>query len=196
MTLVTDWKLPGTAMDLGGVGCEPWANPDNALLEDAQNASCPVPKMDDSCFLVLYNYGFTTTDVPENATITGVEVSVKRCADSATAVFDNGIYLKIEETEISPPGDNLGVIVPWPQMLDWAVYGALANLWGIPELDGDIVRSEWFGNYLKVANSSGDSNYGAYVDVTKIRVFYTVPEVAVKKGIPLSKRISFPSQGI
>jgi len=183
-------------MDLGGVGCSTWTDPNKAKVEDGQGAQSLVPKMDSSCPLVLFNYGFTTEDLPAAATVVGVEVAVKRCTDETVKLMDSGIWLKIEETEVSPPGDNLASAIYWPTWFTWIVYGSLADLWGIPELDGDIVRSEWFGNYLQVQNLNGSMDYVAYVDVTKIRVFYTIPEVAVKKGIPLSKRISLPSQGI
>lgn len=190
MTLVTDWKLPGTVLDLGGP-CTAWTNPDNAKVEDGQGATALVPKTEMTCYLVLFNYGFTTDDLPENATVIGVELAVKRRTNLVHAALDSGIYLKIEESEADPPGDDLASLTFWPILFTWIIYGATANLWGIPELDGDIVRSQWFGNYLRAINIDAESDLYAYVDVTKIRVFYTVPEVAAAiKGIRLSKRLS------
>lgn len=195
MTLITDWKPPGTALDLGAIGTV-WTNPNNAKVEDGQKASAYIPKMDQTTQLMLYNYGFTTDDLPENATVVGVELAVKHQGGSNNALSDLRVHLKVEETEADPPGDNHASASFWPLGLAWFFYGAMADLWGIPELDGAIVRSEWFGNYIQVQNSSDSTDEFAYLDATKIRVFYTVPEVAVIKGMPLSKRISFPSQGL
>jgi len=183
-------------MDLGGPGCIAWTNPNNIKLDDGSAATCYLAKTEETCQLAVYNFGFTTDDVPENATVTGVELAVQLSADTDSIIIDDEVYLRLEAGEIGPPGDNQATIIYWAAGWYWFLYGLMADLWGNPTLDGAIVRTADFGFYLRAQNINPSSPATCFIDVAQLRILYTIPEVAVTKGIPLSKRIGYPSRGL
>jgi hypothetical protein len=107
------------------------------------------------------NFGF---DIPETATITGVEVEVRRRAQTGS-VSDDFVRLIRNSSLV---GDDLGKVGPWSTSYSYVRYGGEASSWGASWTPADI-NATGFG---VAVTASGLLNDMALVDHIRITVSY------------------------
>lgn len=76
---VTDYKFAGTAANADRTSCNDstgWVNPNNAKADDTNYANDGPAKNAFGRWLRLTNYGFSSSDIPDGATINGIEFVV------------------------------------------------------------------------------------------------------------------------
>jgi len=187
MSEVTDWKFPGTAANVDRDGKNSWQNPDNAKASDDAWADCDVDKEDYSDWLRLTNFGFTSEDIPEGATIDGIEMKMERSAEKPVdEVFinDSALYLRKTAGQI---GDNKASASIWRDHTltppdEEVTYGGATDTWNAELADTDIV-SEDFGIDISAYNTRDSTSCHAYVDCVSIRIHYTVAGIDHEKAL-------------
>ena len=163
----TEWKEPSTVETNTGI-CTAWSDPENAQTDNATYATSAVLKNDISCYLNCYDYGFTTSDIPEGSIIQGVLVEVQRKSSAQYSLYDNNIRLLIAG---SPDGTNKASGIFWPVAEDSREYGGEASLWEL-SLDEYDIRDADFGARVQAYNYD-NSTRTASVDVVRVKVFFT-----------------------
>ncbi len=162
---VTEYKFAGTAANVDRDEKVQWSDPDFAKADDTSYATCAPHKDTYGDWLRLTNFGFTSGDIPDGATINGIEFVINRYCNTANSMSDSALYLYDD----GAVGSNLASATKWPTTAEDATYGGATNMCGTTLAQTDIVAST-FGVQLSVAKS----NVGeGYVDYIKIRVYYT-----------------------
>jgi len=164
---VTGWKTAGTAANAKRTGYI-WNNPNNAKVSNNQYADT-WNAYQNSDWLRLTAFGFSSADIPSGSTIDGIEVKIERKSSSATYYAkDNALYLRKTSGQV---GDNKAdTSTHWPTSDTEASYGGAADTWNASLADTDIISSD-FGIDL----SALVIYYGVgYVDYVSIRVYYTL----------------------
>ncbi|MBW2709396.1 MAG: right-handed parallel beta-helix repeat-containing protein, partial [Deltaproteobacteria bacterium] len=162
----------GTGTDVSGVGTASWLNPSFITANDTSYAQVTLSSAT-SHYLEGTNYGF---DIPANAIINGIEVTIGRFESGASTgddVRDSVVRLLKSGAVI---GSNKGATsTEWPtgSPVD-AVYGTTADLWGTSWTPSEI-NASGFGVVL---SASSTNNRTAYVDYMQISVTYTVTMVS------------------
>lgn len=193
----TSWLNPGTAIAMADLinGTEyrnAW-DADRAKSQDGQYANIRIGADNryENAPLRVVNFG-TDAAIPTGATITGIEVKVRRWAyppDAyVTAAADNLIRLVLHSgshlyqvtmgtgtaTGINDQrGSNLASSTLWPQSeaaIADAIYGGPTNLWGAGLTDAQI-RSTAFGLDIK-PSGGGKSDVSCFVDCIQVRIHY------------------------
>jgi hypothetical protein len=167
----------------GGMTCLPppyWLYVDGARSESgtiadaAQLILVPSPYED---ALILTSYGVV---IPDDATITGIQVKVRRgtfegnAADDVVQVLQNG----------APVGTNHAQAGAWPALvpqsndlttIPFYIYGGDNDTWGVSWTPADF-RSNGFAISI-VAKYTGPSNANerAYIDSVRVAVSYRQP---------------------
>ena len=165
--------LPGAGQD-GGAGCVPppvWLTVAGALSESgmtsnaAQLTLVSVPYIDE---LRLSQFGVS---IPDGATITGIQVEVRKATLSGNAVDDTVRLMR----DGSPTGSSHAQSQPWPTALTVASYGGAYETWGTTWTLADV-RSVGFGvSIAPKYTGPPEGNERAYVDSVRLTVFYTTP---------------------
>jgi len=174
---VTDYKTPGTAASVDRDGKVEWTDVDYAKASDDDRATCQVGKEDYGDWLRLTNFGFSTDDIPDGATIDGIEVKIEHKADDEAdpeTTWDSALYLR---KTASQAGDNKASATPWSTEDEEVTYGASDDDWNSGLADSDI-RDSGFGIDLSSYNNSTVGEWLASIDCVWIRVYYTVGGVA------------------
>lgn len=168
---VTGYKSPGTCTSEDRDGKAAWSNPSYASASEDDRAISDVGASTYSDWLRCVNFGFTTGDIPEGATITGIELSIERQAETAVNTYDSAIYLRTSAGQGT--SDNKAVADLWPTADASATYGGDADTWNTGYDDSDI-RDSTFGVDISIANNHGTQAREARIDHVQIRVYYTV----------------------
>jgi len=167
---VTDYKFPGTAANVANGGYAVWSHPDYAKADDTNYTSANTSSKNNSDYLTLTNFGFTSSDIPAGATINGIEFVINRAHAEADNVYDVLLYLLKDGTQ---HGSNLASATKWPTSLTDATYGGSTNLCGGSWTQADILDAD-FGFQLSIkATTKPASGKFSSVDFGKIRVYYT-----------------------
>jgi hypothetical protein len=164
-------KAPGTAADDAAIGTQAWANVDNIKVNDSNYAiaTAPTGPVKYSHYLKATNFGF---NIPSDATITGVEVLLRKFSNLGSFVYDENIRLIVGGT--IKPTNKADTVGPWEiAELDGTYYGGESDLWNESLTPSDINNS---GFGFAVSADMGDS-YGngseALVYYVAITVYYT-----------------------
>jgi hypothetical protein len=171
---VTDYKFPGTAANVDRDSKSAWVNPDYAKADDTSYAKCSSMKDTYSDWLLLTNFGFTSSDIPSGATIDGIEFEIARYSYEVNMTYDSALYY-YDDGQV---GNNLASATKWPVSIGTATYGGATDKGGTSLTQADIVAST-FGVMLSAAGEASD-NAGGGVDYVKIRVYYTAGGATVK----------------
>lgn len=162
-------NLPVVAENLPETG-KAWSNVDSVTAPDGNYATVILQNGEVSDALQATGFGF---DIPPEATILGIEVSVLRGSSSGTSPFirDHAVRLVKGGT---PAGDDRAVGTKWPTTLAEALYGGPGDLWGSTWTPEDV-SSEDFGIVLAAAAHPIDATpLSASVDAVQITVTYEV----------------------
>lgn len=193
----TSWLIPGTAIAMADlINGTPYQNSwdqDLAKSQDGQYATIRIGADNryENAPLRVVNFG-TDAAIPTGATITGIEVKVRRWAyppeTYVTAAADNLIRLVLHSgsnlyqvtmgtgtaTGINDQrGSNLASSNLWPQSeaaIADAIYGGPTNLWDAGLTDAQI-RSSAFGIDIK-PSGGGKSDVVCFVDCIQVRIHY------------------------
>jgi hypothetical protein len=107
--------------------------------------------------------------LPADATIDGIEVRVRRAADSADSAVDAGVRLikgmRVSATDLSSPEK-------WPAgPFSEVTYGGATENWGETWTAADLNEGD-FGVSLSARYTQTAGNARAYVDLIAMRIFY------------------------
>jgi hypothetical protein len=164
-------RNPGSGADAGGSGSV-WANTGNGALSDDTWISTAPATNATSNYLKLTNFGFTSTTVPNTATITGITVTIERSeSGSAANIHDASVKLVKGGTILGTDHAQTGV--EWPAGTgaeSSATYGSSSDLWGTTLTPADVQASN-FGVAISVKEFA--TAQFARVDTATIVVSYT-----------------------
>lgn len=162
---VTAYKFAGAVEDISTV----WDNDDNIKAADGNCTTTPINKNGGlSGVLRLTSFGFSSSDLPSDATLNGIEVAINRKCIYTDAVSDSELYLIYSSSPIS---SNFASATKWPTSLGEVIYGSSSNMLGATSLTWSQLTNTGFGATIKLVNSYS-SNDVASVDYLKIRVWY------------------------
>jgi hypothetical protein len=109
--------------------------------------------------------------IPENATITGVQFQIRRNADDGFAVDDSVRILR----DGAPVGVNRARNAAWSRNLAYVTYGGMNDTWGVEWMPADF-RSAGFGISMAPRYTGLTAgNDRAHVDSARVTVFYASP---------------------
>lgn len=150
-----------------------WTNPGNITAQDGVRAGCNRTSAGTSQNLYASTFDFSS--VPAGATITGIQVRIRKDYSAITppsAIQDLTVRLTKDGTNLV--GDNKAdTVTNWVNAADTdATYGSSSDLWGI-SLSAAEVKTSTFGVMLAANFSSAPTSTNARVDVIWIRVDYT-----------------------
>lgn len=166
----TDWKITGTGANVDRDG-KPglWNTPTNVQVDDANRANCFVPAGPEyGDWLRCTNFGFDTDDVPEGATIEGIQVRIKKYSGWDETVADSALYLRNAAAETV--GDNKASATWWTNPESEVDHGAIDDNWNAGILDTDV-RNANFGFQISILNADEDSGRTGSVYVAWMRVY-------------------------
>jgi hypothetical protein len=167
---VTEYKFPGTAANVANGGYAEWSIPDYAKTDDSNSTVTAPSRKNNSDYLTLTNFGFTSSDIPDGATINGIEFVINRSHGEADNVYDVLLYLLKNGTQ---HGSNLASATKWTTSFTDATYGGATNLCGGSWTQADILDAD-FGFQLSIkATTNPESGKTSKVDYGKLRVYYT-----------------------
>lgn len=167
MATWTDWTLTTNAFS-NAVSGYAWANPGNAEADDGTTSSSYLKvAASTSNYLACVEFGFDAV-IPEDATITGIEVEVDgRYASVASSVTD--LLIKLRKNDGTEVGDNKASGTYWPTGAADATYGGTGDDWNASLTAADV-RSAGFGINIQGQNALATTY--AYVDAVYMRVEY------------------------
>jgi len=165
---VTSWKFAQTAANVDRDNKQSWTNVLNAKADDGNYAWCIPDKDTYSDWLRLTNFGFSAADVPAGATITGIEVEIRRVATGVNQIKDSALFLR--DKNAAQAGDNKASAVFWTTSWGAVTYGGAADAWNASLNQEDIINSN-FG--IDISISMGDTNTEGRIDYIKIRIHYS-----------------------
>lgn len=112
------------------------------------------------------DFKFDLSAIPDGATITGIQVTIRRRANTANRAFD----IQVGLLNLSGSSANYADLsTAWPTVTTDKVYGSSTDKWGNP-LDVEQVKSDDFGVRLQVRRSA---TVDMLVDSCKIQVWYS-----------------------
>ena len=98
---VTDYKFAGTAANVDRDSKVAWTNPDYAKADDTSYTTNAPGKNSYSDWLLLTNYGFSSSDIPSGSTINGIEFIICRHASSTPGcTIQHYIFMMMVRLEI------------------------------------------------------------------------------------------------
>jgi len=171
----TGWKTAGTASAaaLSGSG-DTWAGTGNTTSSNSSFATSNLSDDEWSDWLRLTNFGFTTDDIPDGATITGIEFRIERMQEDSNNIQDYHIYARNGSGQTGSDQKATGVNWPVDPSKAYRTYGGTGDLLGATWADSDI-RASTFGLDIAIFKNgtAGTSRLGS-IDHVEIRVEYEV----------------------
>lgn len=178
---VTGWKTPGGLASIVD-GNRSWAPVTPANLTSVDGTIVRATGINSTAIthvLRSFNFGFSDTDVPVGATITGVEVEIVRRRSFGSGVpFARHARLSIDSgvRTVAALGDQIGTNnstdVEWTNSFTTAPYGGLTDLWGAA-LTPALIKQTAFG--FDYGLQGGAASMDAAVDQLRMRVHFTTP---------------------
>ncbi len=170
-------RYPGTGADITGVGTVTWGGTGNITNNDTNYATASLNTYTGnptSHYLRATNFGFNNTMIPDDAIITGIQVTIGRYdssngTGSAGDVYDSIVRL-VKNLTIT--GDNkAATATPWPGSEGIATYGGSADLWGESWNPADLTSA----NFGVVLSATTNIKRQANVDYFQITVSFKRP---------------------
>ena len=163
---VTNTTNPGSGIS--------WINPTNVQMENGTFATAYISGANKATnFLDATNWGFQTINstaanyIPANATINGIQVSIKRRKTLSGSVRDVKVILLKAGNET---GTAKVVSTSWPTTNAAIAYGNEVDLWGATLTAADLINSG-FGVRIGAKNK-GRKAAQAEIDHIRITVFF------------------------
>ena len=140
----------------------PWTNPANASASDNSYATVSLGNMQQSDYLQITDFNF---NIPAGATITGIEVRVKRKASANSQIKDDSVLL-MKNGAIGTT--NKAGTVTWTISDATITYGSSTDLWGDTWTASDINNAG-----VAFAAQGTSTATTASVDYVSMTVYYT-----------------------
>lgn len=154
----------------GGSGSNfTWSSPNNIGTGGATSTGAMMPGSVTD-WLQGTNFGFTSSSVPNSATIVGIAVSFTKQGGDNVSIFDNQIRIIKGGTRTGTDHSDGQV---WKSSGVADTYGGSSDLWGTTWAPSDI-QSSGFGIAIQASNE-GSTNRTATVVAVTITVYYTIP---------------------
>ncbi|KPJ63742.1 hypothetical protein AMJ44_14065 [candidate division WOR-1 bacterium DG_54_3] len=168
---ITDWKSPGTCANVDRDGKSEWLDVDRVKIQDDLYAGDFFPGQEYNDWLRCTNFGFTTDDIPDGATIFGIEVEIdKYCPYASGEISDSALYLRKAAGQV---GDNKAdTVTLWPtsDTDTYISYGGSNDDWNSGLVDSDI-RDSGFGIDFSAFNNMAEIMQ-AKIDHIRIRIHW------------------------
>lgn len=146
-----------------------WSNTDKAKANDSDPATQQaVESAGFGRVLLLTNFGF---GVDAGATIQGVRVEIRRCANNTNWILDENLSLTLDGGDTVEGDDKAATSTYWPSSYAVASYGGTSDLWGCT-LTPAIVNSSDFGVALQVRHSHPEGTTEARVDHVQVTIVH------------------------
>lgn len=170
---VTAWKKPGSAkvVSLGG---STWSNPSRITADDNSDATSSISSGGFSDYLLGYNFGFTTSDIPSGSTIDSIDFRFEglRTAGSGTVSIDVvSLFSNSGGTPSEDGAQGSGAFSPTATLTGSRAVLTAAAIFGSVGLTDTAVRSSGFGLALGFISSGAAGTAGC--DYFEARVNYT-----------------------
>lgn len=173
----------GTFINTGGtfisdstLGVVAITNPSNAQLSDNSYATSVLLITQISNYLKATNFNF---NIPSDATINGITVSVERSSNTLNGTHDSSVKL-VKGGVIS--GNDKASGSTWPTSDAVATYGSATDLWGLTLTPSDVNDSTFGFVIAPVADLAST----AQIDQITIQVDYSgsnrAKTVYIKQG--------------
>ena len=176
LILVTGLTTSGTTTSSGGTAVHDpapanWGGPNAVLVQDGMYA---LPNNISAEWLYAYGFSF---DVPDNATITGLEVKVvaMRCLPADCDANSNSIRIALCETPSGAYGRASRTVVPSIDTWSSQIAGSSSDVWGA-DWTPQKVNSPQFSIALLVNTCIFAGAYYARIDYVEVTVHYTEPD--------------------
>jgi len=159
-----------------------WALPDRAKVSDnSRTYHSNLGKEAYGYWLRCTNFGFSTDDLPTDATIDGIEVQIEKSVSAldANTITDSAIYLR---KTAGQTGDNKASAAYWPTTEAYATHGGAADDWNATLIDTDIRHSD-FGIDISPYNTDSGGTHSPNVDHVQIRIHYTEASTSPPGGM-------------
>jgi len=168
MVNTTDWKSPGTVVNIDRSGGPAWSNPDNAKISDNNDTIVSIDGVNNSDWLRCTNFGFISSDIPSGKVIIGIEMKIEHRASNPGDTWDNALYLRKTSGQI---GDNKADVTVWSTTEEIFTYGGSSDSWNSGLIDTDIVDNSDFGLDFS-AHNDWSAPEDAEIDHIQIRIHY------------------------
>ncbi|MCZ2460881.1 MAG: lamin tail domain-containing protein, partial [Chitinophagales bacterium] len=160
-------------------GTPAWNNPTRVNAADGSSSTTNgINRNSNSGTLNATNFNFST--IPNNATITGIQVTIRRSGSVTNAINDGSVKLIVGGVAVgtnnASKSDQPG---NWGTTLTAANYGSSNNLtayWGVTLSGSDVnVNNTSFGLAFVARNTTGTNGRTASIDYIRMTITYTVP---------------------
>ncbi len=159
----------GTASVDSAVGSVPWANIGNIGTSDNRYSTAVLGSGGVTNYIHADNFGF---QIPNGATILGIEVDVERKNSSNTnTVKDKDV--RILRSDRSIGFLNKAHAQNWPTADAYDSYGSSNDLWNETSWSAEAINSPTFGVVVNTFAAAGSGSRTASVDHVRITVTYT-----------------------
>jgi hypothetical protein len=191
---VTVWKPAGTCATDSTMGTKSWLTTSSGTLvgtevssNDDVFAATTASQTEVSHLLRCTNFGFTSSDVPTDATIDGIEIRFRRYRTAGTTevVVDTNYRVvkggTMQSTNTTKSGD-------WPTSEGEDTLGGSSYLGGTTFTQSDILSSG-FGVAVGVTTATGRigvPGQSHFIDIVESRVYYTPPYSANQSSMFLA----------
>ena len=143
-----------------------WRYETSAMSEDGTCAEQTLVVIGHQDALVLSDFG---VQVPQDATIRGIQFDVLRGTDDPAMAVDYSIRVMRAGEPVGIDRKQTG---EWPVTLSYASYGGPSDIWGVTWTPADIASSD-FGISIAALFTGTGGNARAYVDYVRVLVSYT-----------------------
>ncbi len=136
---------------------------------DNQRATSTIVGSGNTSVLQALDFGF---QIPNTATILGIELSIERSASVGSAMKDLGVKLGLDGSAFSVTKEESQA---WPTADAYTSYGSATDTWSIPGLSPFIVNSKKFDAHLTARcyeASTCAPGVEARVDHMRMRITY------------------------
>lgn len=157
------------------VGAVAWTDPSNSRANDNVYATASIPNGASTHYLEDFFFSFS---IPENATVVGITLQIKRHASASNCIRDNSVIL---DTSSGTEGDNRATVNYWGTGDMTVIYGGPQDTWGRHWTPEDITSST-FASRFSAANSCSTAAT-ASVNAISVTVYYSVVESPISGGI-------------
>jgi hypothetical protein len=170
-------KSPQSATSASAGSGKTWANATEILTQDSTNASSTsISNGTVTDFIIAYN--FDLSSIPDNATVSGIEVVIYSSASVNSRLKDVTVKL-VQNADTTPAvidsanqTNKADTVNFWTTTNTAKTYGGSADKWGITTLTTALVKSAGFGVELNAGNQTGAGTPTARVDYMSVAVYY------------------------
>src|SRR5262249_34671484 len=147
----------GTEANDAGVGTVTWGTLANACSSNNAYATASLNKTDESEYLKVTNFGFTT--ILSTDRVDGISVSVEEngTTNGANAVLEDHVQLVLAGTVQTALTDQ-ATGAQWSTTDATVTYGSATDTWGRTYIYGSDVRNSGFGVAISAIGKSTSGN--------------------------------------